>query len=69
VCWLGGIVGRWMRPRRSHGQGNQTEFEFKFEFEFEFERQPTSTGIDSFDCVHPTRIGRHGCALVMAHFW
>lgn len=21
-------------------------------------------GIDSFDCVHPTRIGRHGCALL-----
>ncbi|GAB5035454.1 queuine trna-ribosyltransferase [Nannochloropsis oceanica] len=26
-------------------------------------------GIDSFDCVHPTRIGRHGCALVRAHYW
>lgn len=26
-------------------------------------------GIDTFDCVHPTRIGRHGCALVLAHYW
>ena len=26
-------------------------------------------GIDTFDCVHPTRIGRHGCALVMAKHW
>ena len=26
-------------------------------------------GIDTFDCVHPTRIGRHGCALVKANFW
>lgn len=26
-------------------------------------------GIDTFDCVHPTRLGRHGSALVMAHFW
>ena len=23
-----------------------------------------SYGIDSFDCVHPTRIGRHGCGLL-----
>jgi hypothetical protein len=28
-----------------------------------------NAGIDTFDCVHPTRIGRHGCALVMAHHW
>ena len=26
-------------------------------------------GIDTFDCVHPTRIGRHGAALVKASFW
>jgi queuine tRNA-ribosyltransferase len=26
-------------------------------------------GIDSFDCVHPTRIARHGCALVRASYW
>ena len=26
-------------------------------------------GIDTFDCVHPTRLGRHGGALVMAHYW
>ena len=26
-------------------------------------------GIDTFDCVHPTRIGRHGSALVKKEFW
>ena len=26
-------------------------------------------GIDTFDCVHPTRLGRHGGALVKAAFW
>ena len=26
-------------------------------------------GIDTFDCVHPTRLGRHGGALVPASFW
>jgi queuine tRNA-ribosyltransferase len=26
-------------------------------------------GIDSFDCVHPTRLGRHGGALVKAAYW
>jgi queuine tRNA-ribosyltransferase len=26
-------------------------------------------GIDTFDCVHPTRIARHGNALVKAQFW
>ncbi len=26
-------------------------------------------GIDTFDCVHPTRIARHGSALVKAKFW
>jgi queuine tRNA-ribosyltransferase len=26
-------------------------------------------GIDTFDCVHPTRIARHGCALVNARYW
>lgn len=26
-------------------------------------------GIDTFDCVHPTRLGRHGGALVMASHW
>eukprot|EP00903_Cladosiphon_okamuranus_P010834 g10235.t1 len=26
-------------------------------------------GIDTFDCVHPTRLGRHGGALVKASFW
>lgn len=26
-------------------------------------------GIDTFDCVHPTRLGRHGGALVMAAHW
>ena len=26
-------------------------------------------GIDTFDCVHPTRLGRHGCALVKAKYW
>ena len=25
-------------------------------------------GIDTFDCVHPTRIARHGCALVKRRF-
>ena len=27
------------------------------------------TGIDTFDCVHPTRLGRHGCALVKSKYW
>eukprot|EP01038_Epipyxis_sp_PR26KG_P004443 gene4443-6283_t len=26
-------------------------------------------GIDTFDCVHPSRLGRHGGALVMTHHW
>jgi queuine tRNA-ribosyltransferase len=26
-------------------------------------------GIDTFDCVHPTRLSRHGGALVSAEFW
>ncbi|CAN0185372.1 unnamed protein product [Hapterophycus canaliculatus] len=26
-------------------------------------------GVDTFDCVHPTRLGRHGGALVKASFW
>lgn len=26
-------------------------------------------GIDTFDCVHPTRLGRHGGALVPSHHW
>ena len=26
-------------------------------------------GIDTFDCVHPTRLGRHGGALVKSTFW
>lgn len=26
-------------------------------------------GIDTFDCVHPTRLGRHGGALVQAKYW
>jgi hypothetical protein len=26
-------------------------------------------GIDTFDCVHPTRLGRHGGALVTAAYW
>ncbi|MBL0942138.1 MAG: tRNA guanosine(34) transglycosylase Tgt [Alphaproteobacteria bacterium] len=26
-------------------------------------------GIDTFDCVHPTRLARHGGALVKAHHW
>jgi hypothetical protein len=26
-------------------------------------------GIDTFDCVHPTRIARHGGALVLASHW
>lgn len=26
-------------------------------------------GIDTFDCVHPTRLGRHGSALVKAKYW
>ena len=27
------------------------------------------TGIDTFDCVHPSRLGRHGGALVLASHW
>jgi queuine tRNA-ribosyltransferase len=26
-------------------------------------------GIDTFDCVHPTRLGRHGGALVQRKYW
>ena len=26
-------------------------------------------GIDTFDCVHPSRLGRHGGALVLATHW
>ena len=26
-------------------------------------------GIDTFDCVHPTRLGRHGSALVKSKYW
>jgi len=26
-------------------------------------------GIDTFDCVHPTRLGRHGGALVKSAYW
>lgn len=26
-------------------------------------------GVDTFDCVHPTRLGRHGGALVKASYW
>ena len=26
-------------------------------------------GIDTFDCVHPSRLGRHGGALVLASYW
>lgn len=26
-------------------------------------------GVDTFDCVHPTRLGRHGGALVTAAHW
>lgn len=26
-------------------------------------------GVDTFDCVMPTRAARHGNALVMAHHW
>jgi queuine tRNA-ribosyltransferase len=26
-------------------------------------------GVDTFDCVHPTRLGRHGGALVKKDFW
>eukprot|EP01040_Poterioochromonas_malhamensis_P011070 gene11070-12065_t len=26
-------------------------------------------GIDTFDCVHPTRLGRHGGALVKTKYW
>jgi len=26
-------------------------------------------GIDTFDCVHPSRLGRHGGALVLASHW
>ncbi|UFX98167.1 tRNA guanosine(34) transglycosylase Tgt [Candidatus Gromoviella agglomerans] len=27
-----------------------------------------SRGIDTFDCVHPTRIARHGCALILPSY-
>ncbi|BDB96147.1 tRNA guanosine(34) transglycosylase Tgt [Candidatus Hydrogenosomobacter endosymbioticus] len=26
-------------------------------------------GIDTFDCVVPTRLGRHGCALIKSSYW
>jgi queuine tRNA-ribosyltransferase len=26
-------------------------------------------GIDTFDCVHPTRLARHGGALIRPHYW
>ena len=26
-------------------------------------------GIDTFDCVSPTRLGRHGGALIQPHYW
>jgi len=26
-------------------------------------------GIDTFDCVHPTRLARHGAALIKANYW
>jgi queuine tRNA-ribosyltransferase len=26
-------------------------------------------GIDTFDCVHPTRLARHGGVMVKAHYW
>ena len=26
-------------------------------------------GIDTFDCVHPTRLARHGCVLVKSKYW
>jgi len=26
-------------------------------------------GVDTFDCVHPTRIARHGCVYVRANYW
>lgn len=26
-------------------------------------------GIDTFDCVHPTRLARHGGALIQPHYW
>ena len=26
-------------------------------------------GLDTFDCVHPTRLARHGGALITAHYW
>lgn len=26
-------------------------------------------GIDTFDCVIPTRLGRHGCAIIKANYW
>src|SRR5690606_5338927 len=26
-------------------------------------------GVDTFDCVHPTRLARHGGALVKAYHW
>lgn len=29
----------------------------------------TKYNIDTFDCVHPTRIARHGCALVSQQHW
>jgi queuine tRNA-ribosyltransferase len=28
-----------------------------------------SCGIDTFDCVSPTRLGRHGGALIRPHYW
>lgn len=37
-------------------------------FSFPF-AQGVRQGIDTFDCVHPTRLGRHGSALVRAAYW
>jgi queuine tRNA-ribosyltransferase len=31
--------------------------------------QGVRKGIDTFDCVSPTRLGRHGGALIQPHYW
>jgi queuine tRNA-ribosyltransferase len=31
--------------------------------------QGVQKGIDTFDCVSPTRLGRHGGALIQPHYW
>jgi len=31
--------------------------------------QGVAKGIDTFDCVSPTRLGRHGGALIQPHYW